>query len=213
MNGALARWLAPPAEPWPGQDLATAELAAWPALREAALAGRALDPELAGSALALLSLPRDEAVAGGLGALGEDFAQAAEGAGAELRLGQEVVEVVIAGARAAGVALAGGDRVMAGAVISTLDLKQSLLSLFPWAALPGHMLEEARNWRMAGATARLLLALRRPLRRETALLLAGDDSARAAFRHGMVRGPRRCCSIRFPAATPAWRPPAPPPPR
>src|SRR6201999_3107916 len=109
--------------------------------RDPASAGRALDPELAGSALALLSLARVEALSGGLGALGGDFVQGAEGAGAEFRLGQEAVEVVIAEARAAGVALADGGRVMAGAVISTLDLKQSLLSLFPWSALPSSMLQ------------------------------------------------------------------------
>ena len=183
---ALARWLAPPPEPWPGEDLAAAELAAWPALSDLAGAGRALDPGLAGSALALLSLPLSEAMSGGLGALGEDFVQAAEAAGVEIRLGHEAVEVVIAEARAAGVALANGGRVMAKSVISTLDLRHSLLSLFSRTALPGHMLEEARGWRMAGATARLLLALRRPLRREGALFLAGSDDARTAFRHGTM---------------------------
>ncbi len=183
---ALARWLAPPPQSWPGEDLATAELAAWPALRGRGLAGRALDPGLAGSALALLCLPLSEAASGGLGTLGEDFAEGAEAAGAEIRPGQEAVEVVIAQARAAGVALADGSRVMAKSVISTLDLRQSLLTLFSRAALPAHMLEEARNWRMAGATARLLLALRRPLRREMALFLPGDSMARTAFRHGRV---------------------------
>ncbi len=185
-SGALARWLAPPPESWPGEDLAIAPLADWPEFRDAASAGRALDPELAGSALALLSWPCVEALSGGLGALGEDFIRAAETAGAEIRLGQEAVEVVIAEARAAGVALADGGRVMADAVISTLDLKQSLLSLFPWSVLPASMLQEARNWRVAGATARLLLALKRPLKREKPLFLAGDDQARAAFRHGAV---------------------------
>jgi phytoene dehydrogenase-like protein len=185
-SGAMARWLAPPANPWPGESLATAQLAAWPEFRDAAAAGRALDPELAGSALALLSLSRVEALSGGLGALGEDFAQAAESAGAEIRLGQEVAEVVIAEGRAAGVALADGARLMAGAVISTLDLKQSLLSLFPWSALPQSIVQEARNWRMAGASARLLLALKRPLRRDTPMLLPGDDQARAAFRRKVL---------------------------
>jgi len=185
-TGALARWLAPPPGSWPGEDLAVAELAAWPALRSRVLAGRALDPELAGSALALFSLPLSEAVSGGLGALGEDFAQAAESAGAEIRLKREAVEVVIAEARAGGVALADGSRVMAKAVISTLDLRQSLLSLFSRTTLPAHMLEEARNWRMAGATARLLLALRRPLRREKPLFLPGDGAAGTAFRQGRM---------------------------
>jgi phytoene dehydrogenase-like protein len=182
---ALARWLAPPPEPWPGQDLATAQLSEWPQFAAAALAGRALDPELSGSALALLSLPLSEAASRGLGALGEDFAQAAEAAGAELLLGHDVVEVVIAQARAAGVVLADGRRIMAKSVISTLDLRHSLLSL-PRTALPANLLKDARVWRMAGATARLLLALRRPLRRETPLFLAGDDGARTAFRHGTV---------------------------
>ena len=48
------------------------------------------------------------------------------------------------------------------------------------------MLEEARNWRMAGSTARLLLALRRPLRREAPLFLPGERMAGAAFRHGRM---------------------------
>jgi phytoene dehydrogenase-like protein len=183
---ALARWLAPPPQAWPGENLAAAELAAWPALRGQVVAGRAIDPELAGSALALLSVPLSEAISGGLGTLGADFAEGARAAGAEIRLGHEAVEVVIAEARAAGVALANGNRVMAKSVISTLDLRQSLLSLFFRTALPDHMLEEARNWRMSGATARLLLALRRPLRREGPLFLAGDTRARAAFRHGRM---------------------------
>jgi phytoene dehydrogenase-like protein len=184
--GALARWLSPLPEPWPGENLATAELVAWPELRDSALAGRAIDPGLSGSALALLSLPHDEAVSGGLGALAESFVQAAEAAGAEIRLGREVSEVVIAEARAAGVALADGSRIMAKAVISTLDLRQSFLALFPRAALPGQMPEEARNWRMVGATARLLLALRRPLRNEAPLFLPGSDDVRIAFRQGRV---------------------------
>ena len=161
-------------------------MSAWPGFRDRALAGRALDPELAGSALSLLSLPLSEAASGGLGSLGEDFAEGAEAAGAEIRLGQEAVEVVVAEARAGGVALANGSRVMARSVISTLDLRRSLLGLFSRTALPDHMLEEARNWRMAGATARLLLALRRPLRRESPLFLAGDGNARAAYRHGRI---------------------------
>jgi phytoene dehydrogenase-like protein len=184
--GALARWLAPPPEPWPGEELATAELSDWPELRAAAMAGRAVDPGLSGSALALLSLPRDEAVSGGLGALAGSFAEAAESAGVEIRLRREVAEVVIAEARAAGVALADGSRVMAKAVISTLDLRQSFLALFPRAALPGQMPQEARHWRVAGTAARLLLALRRPLRNAVPLFLAGSDEARTAFRHGRV---------------------------
>lgn len=185
-KGALARWLAPLADPWPGENLATEDLTDWPGQRGLAVAGRALDPELAGSALALLSLPMSEAMTGGLGALGDDFTRAAKAAGAEIRLGREVTEVVIAEARAGGIVLADGSRVMAKAVISTLDLKQSVLSLFPWTVLPRSMLEEVRVWRMAGATARLLLALGRPLKRQAPLILPADSQARSAFRRGIV---------------------------
>ena len=185
-KGALARWLAPLADPWPGENLATADLADWPGLRDLAVAGRALDPELAGSALALLSLPRSEAMTGGLGALGDDFTRAAKAAGAEMRFGREVTEVVIAEARAGGVALADGSRVMAKAVISTLDLKQSVLSLFPWTVLPRSMMEEVRVWRMPGSSARLLLALNRPPGRQAPLFLPADSKARSAFRRGIV---------------------------
>ena len=185
-RGFFQKWFSPPPEAWPGDTLARAELASWPGLAGLAGMGRALDPELAGSALALLALPASESVSGGLCALGEGFLRAARHEGAEIRLGQEAVEVVIAQGRAGGVALADGGRVMARTVISTLDLKQSLLTLFPWSALPRPMLDQARSWRMAGATARLLLALGRPLRRETPLVLPGDSKARSAFRHGLV---------------------------
>ena len=134
------------AKTWPPH-----ELAAWPEFRDAAAWAARSIPNWPAARWRCFRCRRVEALSGGLGALGEDFTQAAEAAGVEIRLGQEAVEVVIAEARAAGVALADGGRVMAGAVISTLDLKQSTLSLFAWSTLPAQMLEQARNWRMAGA--------------------------------------------------------------
>ena len=114
----LRRVLAPiePAHAWPGQDLVARPLADWPRLKSWALIGRAIDPDLAGSALALLALAGIEPVKGGLGVLGEGFARAASGA--ELRLGQEVSEVAIARGRVSGLVLADGSRIAAEAVIS-----------------------------------------------------------------------------------------------
>ena len=104
----LRRALAPsePAHAWPGQDLVARPLADWPRLQSWALIGRAIDPDLAGSALALLALAGVEPVKGGLGALGAGFARTASGA--ELRLGQEVSEVAIARGRVSGLLLADG---------------------------------------------------------------------------------------------------------
>lgn len=182
----LRRALAPPQAPpaWPGEDLALRPLSDWPRLRSWAQIGRATDPELAGSALALLALAGIEPVTGGLGALATAFIQAASGV--ELRTGQEASEVAITDGRVTGLSLAGGSRITAGVVISTLDLKHSLLSLFPWAALPPPMRQLAAHFRMPGGTARLLLALKRPTNAAAPLLLAADAEALSSFRRWAV---------------------------
>ena len=133
----LRRALAPiePAHAWPGQDLAARPLADWPASNRWALIGRAIDPDLAGSALALLALAGVEPVKGGLGALGEAFLpppRRPPNCGWGRRPAKSSNPPV---AGSAGVLLADGSRIAADAVISTLDLKHSLLSLFPWTAL------------------------------------------------------------------------------
>jgi len=169
---------------WPGQDLVSRPLADWSRLRSWALIGRAIDPDLAGSALTLLALAGVEPVKGGLGALGAAFLRAASGA--ELRLGQEVSEVAIARGRVSGLLLADGSRIAADRVISTLDLKHSLLSLFPWTALTPALRRQAAHFRMPGGTARLLLALKRPSNAAAPVLLAGDAQFLSSFRHGAV---------------------------
>jgi phytoene dehydrogenase-like protein len=192
-RGLLARLrrVMTPIEPgaaWPGQDLAAKQLSDWPSLTWWALLGRAADPGLAGSALNLLALAGAEPVAGGLGTLGWDFAAAASGA--ELHLGQEASEVTLAhgrlGRRVTGLVFGDGHRIEADAVISTLDFKRTTLSLFPWHSLPPAMTGAAARFRMGGGTARLLLALRKPLSALSPLLLPGDGHFRAAFRRGAV---------------------------
>jgi phytoene dehydrogenase-like protein len=177
-----------PGAAWPGQDLAVRALSEWPDLQAWALLGRATDPDLAGSALTLLALAGAEPRRGGLGAIGEAFIAAA--ASAPFRLGLEASEVAVEsgrlGSRAVGVLLADGSRIAADAVISTLDIKRSILALFPWAALPPAMTADAAHFRMGGGTARLLLALARPSGCTAPLLLPGDGAVRAAFRRGAV---------------------------
>ncbi len=62
-----------------------------------------------------------------------------------------------------GVALADGSRIAAKTVISTLDFKQSILSLFPWNVPPPALMAAAASFRLTGATARLLLAFNQVL--------------------------------------------------
>ena len=160
-----------PSEDW--ADMALADLlASAPSgradgarLAADALSGRAADPFLRGSALHLLvpgrgasGLPR-----GGPGALAAALRSAATEAGTALSFNLEVADIRHGNGRVRGVMLADGSEIAADAVISTLDLKRTFLSLFPWSALPRPLANRVNGFRMAGSTARLLLALERPL--------------------------------------------------
>jgi phytoene dehydrogenase-like protein len=160
--------------PWPSQDWTTRSLV--DLLRERvadanqcahllaqALAGRAADPFLAGSALHLLAAGGGGMVMGGLATLGAALEAAAREAGADISLGLEVTDIRRAKDRVSGVCLADGTEIQARAVISTLDVKRTFLSLFAWKDLPQAAVRRAANFRMAAGTARLLLALDAPL--------------------------------------------------
>jgi phytoene dehydrogenase-like protein len=168
--GMLGRKRAP--QPWPGAAWATTSLsesicAVVPNADDAAhvcagaLWGRAADPFLAGTALHLLATVRSGTIIGGLERLADALTGAATEAGAEIRRGLEASEVRTAEGRATIVVLADGTEIEARAMISTLDLRRSFLSLFKWNELPAPLLNRIRNFRVAGATARLLLALDR----------------------------------------------------
>lgn len=163
----------PPHRPWPGEELAARTLADVVAesSTDAAerahrlmsiLGGRVCDPALAGSALHLLAAARGGMVAGGLGRLGEALRAAAEGAGVAITCGLEAADIKRQGDRVSGVGLADGSDITARAVISTLDLKRTFLSLFSWSELPRSVVDRAGAFRSAPGAARLLLALDAP---------------------------------------------------
>jgi phytoene dehydrogenase-like protein len=166
--------LPPVRRPLQEPEGAIARLQAW--------AGRRPEPEEPPAAPALI-----EAAEGGLGALGAALAAAAVRAGAELRLGLPVAEIfALRGfsgrSRAAGVVLADGQVLEAEAVISTLDLGRSM---FSWRSLPPALLEQARQAPAAGRTARLLLALKRPVG-DAVLRLPGQEDAEAAWQQNLI---------------------------
>lgn len=161
--------------PWPGEDWAAVSLddilaarIGEPGLRAhlmaAVLAGRACDPFLAGTALHLLAPATGDGatVLGGHGRLAQALASIAQSAGAEIVCGAEAVAMRRGKRGIAAMALAGGAEIEARAVISTLDLKQTFLSLFVWDALPPELVNRAGGFRMAGSTARVLFALDAP---------------------------------------------------
>jgi phytoene dehydrogenase-like protein len=154
--------------PWPSEDWMAASLAEVLA-REApdiaarlaamALGGRVADPFLPGSALHLLTLGGSGIVSGGLGALADALLSAAREAGAEICLGLDATDIRHAKGRVTAIGLADGSEIAVRAVISTLDLKRTFLSLFQWNGLPKDVVHAVGAFRMAGATARVLFAL------------------------------------------------------
>ena len=157
---------------WPSEDWAGARLAELAAERaddaEAAhlvahaVAGRTADPLLAGSALHLLAAGDGGAMPGGPVRLATVLAGLAASAGAELSYGVDVTEIRRTKDRVGALVLADGTEIAARAAISTLDLKQTFLSLFAWSALPGDTAKRAGLYRMGGGIARVLLALDAP---------------------------------------------------
>jgi len=123
------------------------------------LEGHTAHPELAGSALHLLTSRRAGHVVGGLQRLTDALVAAAHGEGVEISCGLEVSDILRRGERAVGLRLADGTEIGARTIISTLDLKRTFLSLFAWNDLPAGIANRAAAFRMGGGTARLLFAL------------------------------------------------------
>ncbi len=197
-------WLhhAPPPTPWPGEDLASLtlrqaqgegvnqSLMLSPSKHEANLESRTLDPGLIGTALHLLAPTDGGMVAGGLGKLADALAAAARDAGAEILPGTDVADIRSAKSRATGVGLSTGTEIEARAIISTLDLKRTYLSLFQWNALPKPVIKRVSAWRMGGGTARVLFALAGAPARCGAIAADCDTAnlaaAYAAWRAGLI---------------------------
>ncbi|HTQ12905.1 MAG TPA: NAD(P)/FAD-dependent oxidoreductase [Rhizomicrobium sp.] len=216
---------APAAAPWPGEDLLAQPLAeraraagdtdAMAHVLAAALEGHAIDPDLRGSAAALLAPAARCLIVPGLA---EALAAAATGAGAELMAGAEATEVRLLKDRVAALVLADGGAIETRAVLSTLDLKRTFLTLFAWDALPKPLAGRVQAFRMEGACARLLIALDRPPALAPEAMRAGirvaPDArvfadAAAAWRAGMApeRPPMtlRVVSAVAPALAPAGK--------
>ena len=140
-------------------------------LLRAAVAARGLPgtshgPRAAGSTLVWLTRlahqlsarPSAAQIRGGPGALTRAMARAAQAAGAEIRLGQEVESIVVEAGRVAGVVIA-GHQIQADCVVSGADPKTTFLSLVGAAQLPAEFAAQVGYYRANGAQAKLNLAL------------------------------------------------------
>ncbi len=129
--------------------------------------GANLGPWSAGSALLLLLRAASDAhpagsaafPRGGVGALTQAMAAAAKAAGAEIRTGAAIAQILVKNGATVGVALAGGEEIMARAVVSGADPKRTLLGLVDPVHLDPSFATKMRNFRAKGVAAKVNLAL------------------------------------------------------
>jgi phytoene dehydrogenase-like protein len=96
---------------------------------------------------------------GGMGAITQAMARAAEAWGAEIRVDSPVVHVEVDGDGAVGVAIASGETIRARAVVSNLNPKLLFTRLVDPAHVPAEFLERMRTWRCGSGTFRMNVAL------------------------------------------------------
>jgi phytoene dehydrogenase-like protein len=96
---------------------------------------------------------------GGNGSVSAAIAAAARAAGAEIRTEAPVAHVLVANGRATGVALASGEEIRAGLVISNADPRRTFFDLVGERHLPGEFADGIRRFRFRGASAKVNLAL------------------------------------------------------
>ncbi len=129
--------------------------------------GTSLGPWSAGSTLVLLLRSAGDPqpagstwlAQGGVGAITQAMAKAAQAAGAEIRTGAQVIEIRVKDGAATSVVLNTGEEIKARAIISNADPKRTLLKLVDPTNLDPSFLEKLRNYRSVGTVAKVNLAL------------------------------------------------------
>jgi len=129
--------------------------------------GMVMGPWSAGSSLVLLLRAAADPTpaggnyfaTGGIGALTQAMASAAQQAGAEIRTNAEVAEVRIGNGAAQSVILSSGEEIPARAVISNADPKRTFLKLVDPVQLMPTFTRRLQNYRVNGTVAKLNLAL------------------------------------------------------
>src|ERR1700728_4860990 len=133
-----------------------------------AIVGNYASPYAAGSAYVMLHHAFGEVngkkgvwghAIGGMGAIGQAIAKAAQEAGAEITLEAGVREVIVERDRAVGVVLDNGETIRAKYVASSVNPKLLYTRLVPADALPAAFLDRITNWRNGSGPFRLNAAL------------------------------------------------------
>lgn len=133
-----------------------------------AMLGLSLTPRSPGSGLAFLRRAALERrgkqfltshPVGGLGALSETLGAAALARGVDLRTGVNVAKILMEDGKVSGVALDDGEVVVAHAVVSSADPRQTFLNLLPGAAIDTGLRRRIAALRGRALTAKVHLAL------------------------------------------------------
>ncbi len=98
-------------------------------------------------------------VKGGMGALTQALAGAAQSAGAEIRTSAQVERIEVIDDKASRVILKSGDEISARAIVSNADPRTTFLKLVDPVALNPNFLLKIRNYRAIGISAKINLAL------------------------------------------------------
>jgi phytoene dehydrogenase-like protein len=133
-----------------------------------AIVGNYASPYAAGSAYVMLHHAFGEVngkkgvwghAIGGMGAISQAIARAAQQAGAEINLDAGVREVIVERGRAVGVVLDNGETTCARYVASSVNPKLLYTRLVPSGALPADFLARMQRWRNGSGTFRMNVAL------------------------------------------------------
>ncbi|MEO8803755.1 MAG: NAD(P)/FAD-dependent oxidoreductase [Rudaea sp.] len=110
---------------------------------------------------------------GGMGAITQAMAKSAAAAGADIRIGSGVREVIVERGRAVGVITENGETIRARCVVANVNPKLLYERLLDPAVLPAPVRERMANWRCGSGTFRMNVALSQ-LPRFTCLPEPGD---------------------------------------
>jgi phytoene dehydrogenase-like protein len=96
---------------------------------------------------------------GGTGAISNAIADAARGAGVEIRTTAPVSSILVRGTRAEGVVLENGDEIRASVVASSVDPRHTFQRFLEPDLLPDDFVEDIRRYKFRGSSAKVNLAL------------------------------------------------------
>jgi phytoene dehydrogenase-like protein len=96
---------------------------------------------------------------GGMGAISNALASAAQEHGAEIRTNAGVQQIIVKNGKAVGVLLENGEEIYSNIVVSNLDAKRTFTKVMDKNDLPEGIYEKAKNFKIRGSSGKVNIAL------------------------------------------------------